>query len=303
MAWFDRLKGALTNTSQRIKENIDNIFYKTHIDEADLISLENSLLAADIGLNATDKILQIIKKCKFNNSYSKEEVESELIKLLAEIAQPGEQPLLLSQSNKPNVVLVCGVNGNGKTTTIGKLATYFSNTQQAKVMIAAADTFRAAATEQLAIWADRVGCEIVKGNLGEDAASVSYKALDLARQCQMDLLLIDTAGRLHNYSNLMDELAKISKVLSKQDSSAPHHVLLVIDATTGQNAINQVLAFQKVVNLTGIVVTKLDGTAKGGVLLNIIDRFKLPVHFIGIGEGASDLRPFIATEFAQALLK
>ena len=297
--WFGRLRQGLSRSSTKLSEGITGIFTKRKLDQATLDELEELLIQADLGAGTAAKLVGAFGKTRFGQEIAPEEVKSALAGEIAKILEPVAQPL--TPTEKPSVVLVVGVNGSGKTTTIGKLAQLYREDGK-KVMLAAGDTFRAAAVEQLQIWGERVGAPVIAKGAGADPAGLAYEALEGARAEGIDILLIDTAGRLHTKSNLMEELRKVIRVLRKLDASAPHHCLLVLDATTGQNALAQVETFKQMVDVTGLIVTKLDGTAKGGVLVAIADKFKLPVHAIGIGEKAGDLRPFSADAFARGLM-
>jgi fused signal recognition particle receptor len=297
--WFGRLRQGLSRSSTKLSEGITGIFTKRKLDQATLDELEELLIQADLGAGTAAKLVGAFGKTRFGQEIAPEEVKSALAGEIAKILEPVAQPL--TPTEKPSVVLVVGVNGSGKTTTIGKLAQLYREDGK-KVMLAAGDTFRAAAVEQLQIWGERVGAPVIAKGAGADPAGLAYEALEGARAEGIDILLIDTAGRLHTKSNLMEELRKVIRVLRKLDASAPHHCLLVLDATTGQNALAQVETFKQMVDVTGLIVTKLDGTAKGGVLVAIADKFKLPVHAIGIGEKAGDLRPFSAEAFARGLM-
>jgi fused signal recognition particle receptor len=297
--WFGRLRQGLSRSSTKLSEGITGIFTKRKLDQATLDELEELLIQADLGVGTAAKLVGAFGKTRFGQEIAPEEVKSALAAEIAKILGPVAQPL--TPTEKPSVVLVVGVNGSGKTTTIGKLAQLYREDGK-KVMLAAGDTFRAAAVEQLQIWGERVGAPVIAKGAGADPAGLAYEALEGARAEGIDILLIDTAGRLHTKSNLMEELRKVIRVLRKLDASAPHHCLLVLDATTGQNALAQVETFKQMVDVTGLIVTKLDGTAKGGVLVAIADKFKLPVHAIGIGEKAGDLRPFSAEAFARGLM-
>ncbi len=299
LGWFGRLKQGLARSAGALGEQIGSLFTKRKLDQAALDELEETLIRADLGVTTAARVVQEIARNRFDKEVTSEEIRAALAESLAPILKPVEQPLNL-EGDKPQVVLVVGVNGVGKTTTIGKIAQRNREAGK-KVVLAAGDTFRAAAVEQLTIWSQRTGASIVRGETGADAAGLAFDALTQAREQKADLLLIDTAGRLHNKADLMQELAKIVRVLKKQVPEAPHHVLLVLDATTGQNALSQVATFKEICAVSGLVVTKLDGTARGGVLVAIADKFGLPVHFIGVGETAADLQPFSAEGFARAL--
>jgi len=301
MSWLSRLQSGLGKSSTKLSEGITGIFTKRKLDDATLSELEELLIAADLGPATAARLVEDFAKNRFGKDIGDAEVKAALAEQIATILQPCAVPLKVDTAKKPFVVLVVGVNGTGKTTTIGKLAKHF-RAQELSVMLAAGDTFRAAAISQLKIWGERVGAPVIAGEPNGDAASLAFQALEKARMEKSDLLLIDTAGRLHNKDNLMQELAKIARVLKKLDDTAPHAVLLVLDATTGQNAHAQVEVFQNLTQVTGLVVTKLDGSAKGGVLVALADRFKLPIYAIGIGEGADDLQPFEAKDFAASLV-
>ena len=299
LGWFSRLKAGLSRTAGQLGGNITALFTKRKLDQEALDELEETLIQADLGVATAAKIVKAIAKDRFDKDVSAEEIKAALADSVAELLKPVEQPLRL-EDGKPQVILVVGVNGVGKTTTIGKIATHLRE-QGRSVMMAAGDTFRAAAIEQLKIWGARAQVPVVARETGADAAGLAFDALTEARNKNIDVLLIDTAGRLQNKADLMGELAKIVRVLKKQMPEAPHHVLLVLDATTGQNALNQVATFKEICAVSGLVITKLDGTARGGVLVAIADKFGLPVHFIGVGEQAADLQPFTAKAFSRAL--
>jgi len=299
--WFQRLKSGLSRSSAALKNNITAIISRKKLDQATLDELEEALIAADLGVETSMQLVQELAKSRFGKEVSEEEVRTALAESIAAMLAPVAQPLELDGSHHPQVILVCGVNGTGKTTTIGKMAAELKG-QGHSVTMAAGDTFRAAAIEQLQIWGQRTGCPVVARKPGADAAGLAYDALQAAKADGSDVLLIDTAGRLHNKTELMDELAKVVRVIKKLDPQAPHNTLLVLDATTGQNARNQVETFASMVPVTGLVVTKLDGTARGGVVVALARQFGLPVHALGVGEGVEDLRSFDARAFADALL-
>ncbi|MEQ8651801.1 MAG: signal recognition particle-docking protein FtsY [Kiloniellales bacterium] len=301
MSWFKRLKQGLSKSSSRLTQSISGALTRRRLDEAALEELEEALIMADLGVSVASKLTEKLAKDRFNKQVTDEEVRAALAEHIATILEPVAQPLTIAPNNKPHVVLVVGVNGSGKTTTIGKLGQHYADSGL-KLRLAAGDTFRAAAIEQLQIWGRRCNAPVVAGKSGADAAGLAFDALEQARAAGDDLLLIDTAGRLHNKKELMDELAKIQRVLKKQDLQAPHDVVLVLDATTGQNALAQVQTFKELVSVTGLVVTKLDGSAKGGILVALAETFGLPVHAIGVGEAADDLRPFEARAFARSLM-
>jgi len=298
--FFARLKAGLTRTAAALTENITSLFTKRRLDDAALNELEEVLLRADLGPVTAANVVERLRKTRFGREVTSEEIREALAEEVAQVLAPLAKPLTVDATKRPFVVLVVGVNGTGKTTTIGKLAKHYRE-QGRKVMLAAGDTFRAAAIEQLTIWAERTGAAIVTRPAGADAAGLAFDALQKAKADGHDLLLIDTAGRLQNKVGLMAELEKIVRVLKKLDADAPHACILTLDATTGQNAINQVEVFRSVAKVTGLVITKLDGTARGGVLVAVAQKFALPVHFIGVGETADDLQPFDATSFALAL--
>jgi fused signal recognition particle receptor len=292
--FFERLKSGLAKTG------LGEILTKKKLDAEAVAELEEALIRADMGAGQAKKLAAAVAKGRYNAEISADELKTVLANEIAALLAPIQRPLVIAGDKKPFVILVAGVNGAGKTTTIGKMAKRLTE-EGAKVTLAAGDTFRAAAIEQLKVWAERSNAQFVFTKAGGDAAGLAFEALEKARADGSDILLIDTAGRLQNKAGLMAELEKIARVIKKLDASAPHAVLLVLDATTGQNALSQVEAFSATVPLTGLVMTKLDGTAKGGILVALAGRFGLPVHYIGVGEGADDLQPFIAADFAKAL--
>jgi len=298
-SWWQRLSGGLKRTSSSIGGAISDLVSKRKLDAAMLDELEEMLIRADLGVDVAANISGAVGEGRYDKAISPDEVKAvvaaEVEKALAPVARP-----LVVEGAKPFVILVAGVNGSGKTTTIGKLASRF-RAEGRRVMLAAGDTFRAAAIDQLKIWGERSGAPVIARAPGSDAASLVFEALTAAKAQDVDILLVDTAGRLQNKAVLMDELEKIVRVMKKVDPSAPHAVLLVLDATVGQNALSQVEIFQKIAGVTGLVMTKLDGTARGGILVAIAAKFGLPVHFIGIGEGVEDLAPFTARDFARAI--
>lgn len=299
--WFTRLKEGLSRSSSRLTEGISSIFTKRKLDDATLEELEELLIQADLGPATAAKLTAELARTRFGKEVSGDEVRRALADHVAQILRPVAKPLALTPDHRPQVVLVVGVNGTGKTTTIGKLAKQWREDGRS-VMIAAGDTFRAAAVHQLQVWGERSGCPVVTANPGADAAGLAFDALTRAKAEGRDVLLIDTAGRLQNKDNLMAELAKIIRVIKKIDPSAPHDVLLVLDATTGQNAHSQVEVFRDMVAVTGLILTKLDGSARGGVLVALAERFGLPVHAIGVGEGIDDLKPFDPDQFGRSLM-
>jgi fused signal recognition particle receptor len=298
-SWFARLRGGLARSSNSLSENLAAALTKRRLDEDTLDGIEDVLIRADLGVEMATRVRAAVASGRYERGIAPEAVRAILAEEVTKVLKPVAKPLP-AVSAKPSVWLVVGVNGTGKTTTIGKLAGQFRR-QGMKVMLAAADTFRAAAIDQLKIWGTRICAEVIAAEVGSDPAGVAYAALERAKQEASDLLLIDTAGRMQNKSDLMAELAKIVRVLRKLDQSAPHCVLLVLDATTGQNALNQVALFKDVAGVTGLVVTKLDGTARGGILVAIAERFGLPVYAIGVGEGINDLESFDAQDFARAI--
>lgn len=298
--WFARLREGLSKTSDALTDNITGIFTKRRLDEATLQELEDALIQADLGVDMAMQITEAVARGRYNKEIAPEEVRAVLGAEVAAVLEPTAQPLLLDETKKPHVLLVVGVNGTGKTTTIGKLAHQFAQDGR-KTVMAAGDTFRAAAIDQLKIWGERTGADVVAREVGADAAGLAYDALAHARETGADALMIDTAGRLQNKKDLMDELAKIVRVVKKLDETAPHSVLLVLDATTGQNAMRQVEVFQEIAGVTGLIMTKLDGTARGGILVAIAKKFGLPVHAVGVGESVDDLQPFDAHEFASLI--
>ncbi len=299
--WFSRLKRGLSRSSAKLGEGIVGIFTKRALDDEQLSELEDLLITADLGASLARDVTKELRKTRFGQEVSADEIREVLADRIAEILAPVAIPLTLNRNLHPHVVLVAGVNGSGKTTTIGKLAHQYRD-QGLVVHLAAGDTFRAAAVEQLKIWGERTGCPVTTRPTGADAAGLALDALKDAQAVGADLLLIDTAGRLQNRADLMAELQKVTRVLKKADPEAPHTVLLVLDATVGQNAHQQVEIFRDMVGVTGLVMTKLDGTARGGVLVSLAEKFKLPVHAVGVGETAEDFRPFDARNFARGLV-
>ncbi|MCI5061117.1 MAG: signal recognition particle-docking protein FtsY [Alphaproteobacteria bacterium] len=301
--WFSRLTKGLSKSSNKIGQSIGDVFTKRKLDDEALEELEDILITADIGSKVSAKLVAEISKEKFDKEVEQEEIQEALAAQIEEILTPVAQKLDIKKpEDGPFIMLVCGVNGAGKTTTIGKLAHEYHMKQHKKTMIAAGDTFRAAAVEQLEVWAARAHVPLLKKDIGADASAVAYEAIEKAREQGTELLMIDTAGRLQNKANLMAELEKMVRVIKKQDETAPHAVLLVLDATTGQNAHSQVEKFKELLDVTGLVVTKLDGSAKGGVVVALAEEFALPIYAVGVGEKIEDLSPFEAKDFARALV-
>lgn len=298
--WFQRLKSGLSKTSSKLGEGLNSVFNKRRLDAETLDDLEDLLLQADLGLETSERIAKILKQTRYDKAISPEEVREVLADEIEKVLAPVALPLVLDPVHQPHVILFVGVNGTGKTTTIGKLAARYRK-EGRKVVIAAGDTFRAAAVAQLQVWGERSGATVVTRPEGADPAGLAYDALGTARESGAEVLLIDTAGRLQNKAALMEELEKVIRVIKKIDPSAPHNVVLVLDATTGQNALNQVEVFKDRAGVTGLVMTKLDGTARGGILVAISAKFGLPMHAVGVGESIEDLQAFDAREFARAI--
>ncbi|MDA8230869.1 MAG: signal recognition particle-docking protein FtsY [Magnetospirillum sp.] len=299
--WLAKLKAGLSKSSSRLTQGITTLFTKRKLDDEALEELEELLITADLGVATAGRVTARLAKTRFGQDVEPAEVKAALADEVADILEPVAKPLEPDVSRRPHVVLVVGVNGSGKTTTIGKLAKHYRD-RGLSVLLAAGDTFRAAAVEQLNVWGERTGCPVIARDTGADAAGLAFDALAEAKRRGDDLLFIDTAGRLQNKSDLMAELQKVVRVIRKQDPTAPHDVLLVLDATVGQNAHSQVEVFKDMVDVTGLILTKLDGTARGGVLVALAETFGLPVHAIGVGEKADDLRPFEARAFARSLV-
>ena len=303
MSIFDKFKIGLKKSSKNFSNGINDVIFKKRIDGRMLTELEDFLIQSDVGIESTKEIIEKFENTKINpKSSEKNEVFRILKDYISEILKPLEKNLNIKNENKPSVILIAGVNGVGKTTTIGKLGKILSQNNK-KVIFGAADTFRAAAVNQLEAWANKINVNIIKSNEGADPASVAFKTLDHAQKNHFDYVIIDTAGRLQNKKNLMDEFKKIINVLKKKDKSAPHEIFLIFDATTGQNAINQVQEFKKISPITGIIMTKLDGTAKGGILLAISKKFNLPIVALSLGEKEDDLHIFNAEHFANAMIE
>jgi len=301
--WFSRLTKGLGKSTNKITQGLTDVITKSKLDQDTLDALEEVLIEADLGPKTAARVIEEFSKDRFGKDISEEEIKVALAETVATILDPVAKPLSIDAgSDGPFVMLVCGVNGAGKTTTIGKMAKQFNKELGKSVMIAAGDTFRAAAVEQLGEWAKRSDAQMFSKDIGADAASVAFEAYEKAKADGVDILMIDTAGRLQNKKNLMEELEKIIRVLKKKDESLPHATLLVLDSTTGQNAYSQLETFKEMVDVTGLIVTKLDGSAKGGVLIGLADQYGVPVHAIGVGEGIRDLRPFTAQDYARSLM-
>jgi len=299
-SWWQRLSHGMKRTSSSLSESVTGLFTKRKLDHATLEELEDALVRADLGVATALRITEAVSAGRYDKEIAPEEVKAILAREVEKALERVAVPLVVDRSTKPYVILMVGVNGAGKTTTIGKLSQKFRQ-QGLSVMLAAGDTFRAAAIEQLKVWGERVGAPVVARAQGSDAAGLAFDALVEAKAAGSDVLIIDTAGRLQNKAGLMAELEKIVRVLKKGDPNLPHATLLVLDATVGQNALSQVELFQKIAGVTGLVMTKLDGTARGGILVALAAKFGLPVHFIGVGEGVEDLEPFAARDFARAI--
>ena len=303
MCIFDKFKLGLSKSSKNLSSGLNDLIFKKKIDENMLNELEDFLIQSDVGVESAKELREKFANTKVNpKTVEKDEIFKIFSNYVYEILKPLEKNLENINKNKPSVILIAGVNGVGKTTTIGKLGKILGQNNK-KIVLGAADTFRAAAVSQLEVWAKRINADIIKSDDGADPASVAYKALDHAKKNNFDYLLIDTAGRLQNKKNLMDEFKKITKVLKKIDSNAPHETFLILDATTGQSAISQVEEFKKISPITGIIMTKLDGTAKGGILLAIGKKFKLPIIALGMGEKEDDLQTFNSEYFSNALMQ
>jgi fused signal recognition particle receptor len=299
-SWFQRLTGGLRRSSEQLTNGLSAVFTTRKLDKAMLDALEDLLIQADFGIDVAEEVTETLRRDRFERDISAGEVRAVLAAEVERVLSPVARPLEIDAGQKPFVILMVGVNGTGKTTTIGKLAQKLRG-EGKSVMLAAGDTFRAAAIEQLAVWGERSGVPVVTRPAGSDASGLAFDAVTRAKAEAIDVLIIDTAGRLQNRDELMGELEKIIRVIKKVEAGAPHAVLLTLDATTGQNALNQVEIFGQRAGVTGLVMTKLDGTARGGILVAIARKFGLPVHFIGVGEGIEDLAPFAAADFAAAI--
>ncbi len=302
VGWLFRLTGGLSKSSTKLTRGIADAITKKKLDQETLDNLEDILIEADLGPQTAAKIIENFSKDRFGQDVDENDINEALAAQMTEILKPVAKPLIITKPESgPYVILVCGVNGAGKTTSIGKLASQLHHGQGLKVAMAAGDTFRAAAVEQLSEWAARTDSLFISKDIGADSASVAYELYEKAVQEDVDVLLIDTAGRLQNKKNLMAELEKIVRVLKKKNETLPHATILVLDATTGQNAYSQLETFKDMVNITGLIVTKLDGSAKGGVLIGLADRFGVPVHAIGVGESVEDMQAFSAEGYAKSL--
>jgi fused signal recognition particle receptor len=299
--WFTKLKAGLSKSSNNLSNGLMKAFSLNRANQEILDDLEEALIASDLGVEFSTQIVQKLSKKSFDEKITKGVVTKCVSEYICEILKPYSKELVIPNDGSTYTILFSGINGSGKTTSLGKIAHKLQNSNK-KTLIAAADTFRASATEQLDVWAKRSGCDITTASLNSDPASVAYSAFVKAKREKYDVLLVDTAGRMHNKTGLMDELQKINKVLKKIDSGAPHLNLLVIDSTIGQVAIKQVEIFKKIANINGIIVTKLDGTSKAGIIVPIVQKFKLPIYYIGVGEGVDDLSAFSAKEFAEAIV-
>ena len=301
-SWLTRLRSGLSKSASKLSEGLTSLFTGTRkLDDELLEELEELLIASDIGATTAAELTAHLSKERYNKDITADDIRSIMAQEITTILEPVAIPVDIDEAHKPFIVVVVGVNGNGKTTTIGKMAKLLHESGWS-VMLAAADTFRAAAVEQLKVWGERAKCPVITGEEGVDPASVAYQAIEEARRQKAEVLIIDTAGRLQNKADLMAQLQKLTRVIAKQDENAPHSIIQILDATTGQNAHSQVEAFKEMVGVSGLVVTKLDGTAKGGVVIALARKFGLPIHAIGVGESAEDLRPFEAQDFAKSLM-
>lgn len=299
MKWLQRLRQGLSRTSSKIGKGISDIFTNRKLDDQTLEELEELLITSDLGITSSNEIITDLRKKKFEKDITLNEIKNYLAEKLISDLSPFSKHL--KYVHKPHIIMFCGANGNGKTTTIGKIASKLVR-ENKKVMVVACDTFRAAADTQLQVWAERSGCDFYAGKANSDPASVAYAAYEKALREGFDNLLIDTAGRLHNKKHLMEELAKINRVIKKLNQDAPHEIILVLDATTGQNALAQVQTFKEMINITGMIITKLDGTAKAGIVVAIVKKYMLPVYLIGVGERIEDLDEFDPREFIHNIL-
>lgn len=298
-SWLSRLSNGLKKSTSKITEGLTSIVTKRKLDEDMLQEIEDLLLSADVGYVTSSRLVASLKKKRFQQDITVDEVKAALSEDLTTILSPLEN--LINFNEKPTVIFMVGINGSGKTTTTGKLASQWKN-EGKQVRLVAADTFRAAAVEQLTVWADRAGVPLERGADNSDAAALVYKSYEISMSQKDDILIVDTAGRLHTKSTLMEELKKIVRVTKKINEAAPHYTLLVLDANIGQNTIQQVKLFQEDVNINGLIITKLDGTAKAGIIIQLADMFKLPIFYLGVGESIEDLRPFKGSDFIENLL-
>ena len=301
MNWFKRLTGGLNKTASGIKNSIGSIFKGNKLDVTKLESLEDQLISCDIGIDVSEKLVKKLKSENLKSDASQDEILLKLSKSIEEILSPVSKSLEINENHQPHVIVLVGVNGTGKTTTAGKMAAQFKN-QGKTVLLSACDTFRAAAIEQLEVWADRAGVEIVSAEKGSDPAALAYKSLVKAIDEKIDVLIVDTAGRLQVKSELMEELKKIIRVLGKNLDGSPHDRVIVLDGATGQNAHSQVTEFSKAVDISGMIVTKLDGSAKGGIVVSLAENFGIPIHSVGVGESLEDLDQFNAEEYSRAIV-
>ena len=301
MNWFKRLTGGLNKTASGIKKSVGSIFVENKMDATQLENLEDQLISTDIGVDVAEKLVKNLKNTHCSSSSIPDEILNNLSESIIEILMPVAKPLLIDKDNKPHVIILAGVNGSGKTTTAGKLASQYKKNGKT-VLLAACDTFRAAASEQLQVWGERSNVKVISASPGSDAAALAYKSLSQAQEENFDILIIDTAGRLQVKEELMQELQKIVRVLEKKYEGCPHDRIIVLDGATGQNAHSQVEEFKKAINITGLIVTKLDGTAKGGIVVSLAEKFGIPIHAVGVGEGIEDLSEFNANDYARAIL-
>ncbi len=301
MKWFQKLKQGLQKSSSKITTGVSSVLQKKKLDQDTIDALETHLIMSDFGVSLASQFCQKLAKNRFGKDVSDDEVRAFLVEEIHHVLDPFAQPMVVQPNHKPHVILVAGVNGSGKTTTVAKLGKYWKE-QGLSVNLVAADTFRAAAVEQLKTWGERLGVPVISGAAKADPAALCYEAITQAQKNQVDVLLIDTAGRLQNKTTLMEELKKIQRVIQKVDETAPHHGLLVLDATVGQNAYSQVEAFSEAIHISHLIMTKLDGTSRGGSLIGLGEKFQIPIHGIGVGEGPDDLQIFKSKDFAKALM-
>ena len=301
MNWFKRLTGGLNKTASGIKKSIGSIFKGNKLDVSKIEDLEDQLISCDIGIDVSEKLVSQLKSEKFSSDASEDEILLKLSSGINKILSPVSKPLEINDNFKPHVIVLVGVNGTGKTTTAGKMAAQFKD-QGKTVLLSACDTFRAAAIEQLEVWAKRAEVEIISGEQGSDPAALAYKSLVKAIDEKIDVLIIDTAGRLQVKNELMEELKKIIRVLGKKLEGSPHDRIIVLDGATGQNAHSQVTEFSKAVDISGLIITKLDGSAKGGIVVSLADKFTIPIHYVGVGESLEDLDQFDAQEYSRAIV-